>query len=198
MPSTRRPFALLLAVPALLVGCSAGPAASSAPPPPAITANPTPVSTEATSAPPATSPAAVACPSGDYKATGFSAVGANSATGKGTVKDVDVTFRNGRYTFEFDDDDPITLTLNNQSGRVRIDGEIRGSYSGDADDLTFKLVGTSGTAKLTQGGKTGTVSMKQVASILAPQGKGSAACAGSDLTLTTASVTWTLVRDTDD
>ena len=110
MPSTRRPFALLLAVPALLVGCSAGPAASSAPPPPAITANPTPVSTEVTSAPPATSPAAVACPSGDYKATGFSAVGANSATGKGTVKDVDVTFRNGRYTFEFDDDDPITLT----------------------------------------------------------------------------------------
>lgn len=173
----------------------AGP--SSAPPPPAITANPTPVSTEATSAAPATSPAAVACPSGDYQATGFSAVGANSATGAGTVQDIDVTFRNGRYTFEFDDDDPITLTLNNRSGRVRIDGEIRGNYTGDADDLTFELVGTSGTARLTQGGKTGTVSMKQVASILAPQGKGSAVCNGSDLILAAGPLTWNLVRDVD-
>lgn len=195
-PFVRRPLAMLLAVPALLAGCSATPAPTATPSnPPAITANPTPVSTEVTSAP--TDSPAAACPSGEYRATGFTAIGANSTTGKGTVKDVDATFRNGTYTFEFDEDDPITLTLNQQSGRVRIDGDIRGSYTGDADDLTFALGNTTGTARLIQGGKTRTVSMTQVAAVLAPQGKGSAVCAGNQLTLTTGSITWELVRDDD-
>lgn len=197
MPSVRRPLVLVLAVPALLAGCSATPAPTATPSnPPAITANPTPVSTEATSAP-ADSPAPAACPSGEYRATGFTATGADSTTGKGILKEVDVTFRDGRYVFEFDEDDPITLTINKQSGRVRIDGEVRGSYTGTADDLTFTLGDTAGTARLTQGGKTRTVPMTQVAAVLAPQGKGSAVCTGNGLTLTTGSVTWELVRDDD-
>ena len=197
MPSVRRPLVLLLAVPALLAGCSATPAPTATPSnPPAITANPTPVSTEATSAP-ADSPVPAACPSGEYRATGFTATGANSTTGKGTLKEVDVTFRDGRYVFEFDEDDPITLTINKQSGRVRIDGEVRGSYTGTADDLTFTLGDTTGTARFTQGGKTRTVPMTQVAAVLAPQGKGSAVCTGNDLALAAGSVTWELVRDND-
>ena len=100
--SFRRPLTLLLAVPALLVGCSAAPAAPSTTPPPAISVNPpTSVPTGAnttTSAAPA-----AACPSGEYRATGFTAVGANAASGKGKVTDVGVTFRDGRYTFDFAD-----------------------------------------------------------------------------------------------
>lgn len=200
MPSVRLALAVLLAVPALLAGCSATPAPTTpeSSSPPAITANPTPVSTEATTATTAGgSPAATTCPSGDYQATGFTAAGADSTTGTGALRDVDVSFRGGRYVFEFDEDDPITLTINGRRGRVRIDGDVRGSYTGTADDLTFTLGDTTGTARITQGGTTRTVSMKQVATVLAPQGKGSAVCTGNEVTLRTGSVTWELVRDDD-
>lgn len=193
MPSVRRSFALLLAVPAALVGCSATPAPSAPPStPPAITANPTPVSTEATSAP-TDSPATAACPSGDYQATSVT-----SGSTKVGVRDVDAMFRDGAYTFEFDDDEPITVTLGKQTGKVRVDGDLRGTYTGEPDALTFKLGKTTGTARFTRNGKTVAVPMKQVATAFAPQGKGSAVCNGDNLILTAGTVTWRFVRDTDD
>ncbi|MBP8919058.1 MAG: hypothetical protein R2742_16475 [Micropruina glycogenica] len=194
--SFRRPLTLLLAVPALLVGCSAAPAAPSTTPPPAISVNPpTSVPTGAnttTSAAPA-----AACPSGEYRATGFTAVGANAASGKGKVTDVGVTFRDGRYTFDFDDDQTVSLTLGDSTAKVRIDGEVRGTYTGTPEALTFTLGDTKGTARITQNGKSQTITMKQVAAVLAPQGKGSAACSGQRVTLKSGALTWDLVRDDD-
>lgn len=197
MPSVR-PFALLVAVPALLVGCSAAAAPASAPPPPAITANPTPVSTDATAAPPATTTApAAACPSGDYRATSVALAAPGASPGKGTVTDVDVTFRNGRYVFDFDDDHPVTVTIDKRSTRVRVDGEIRGSYTGTPDALTFDVTGTEGSARFTQDGRNRSLTMQRVADLVAPQGKGSAVCNGDDLTLSAGTLTWELVRDLD-
>lgn len=198
MFSARRPFALLLAVPALLAGCSATPATTSpASTPPAISTQPTPVSTTPTDAPGSPNSPAAACPSGEYKATGFTATGADSRAGTGTVTGVDATFRNGRYDLDFDDDNPVGLTINGKTQQVRVDGEIRGGYSGAPDDLTFTLDATTGHARFTVNGKRQTLTMKQVAAILAPQGKGSAVCNGDNLTLKTGSLTWELVRDID-
>ena len=92
----------------------------------------------------------------------------------------------------------ITVTLGKQTGKVRVDGDLRGTYAGDADALTFKLGRTTGTARFTRNGKTTTVPMKQVADVFAPQGKGSATCSGDNLTLKAGTVTWSFVRDTDD
>ncbi|MFT4215798.1 MAG: hypothetical protein QM619_01235 [Micropruina sp.] len=195
MPRRRPLLFLLMIVPALLVGCSAGTTPSSAPPP-AITTNPTPVSTGPTPGPTITDYGA-ACPSGEYKATSFTATSSDSISGKGTVTDVDATFRNGRYEFEFDDDSPITLTIGTSTRQVRIDGEFRGTYSGASDALTFTLGDTTGTAKATQGGKTQSLPMRDVAAVLAPQGTGKAVCTADKLTITTDTVTWNLVRDLD-
>lgn len=140
---------------------------------------------------------AAACPSGEYRATGFTAVGANAASGKGKVTDVGVTFRDGRYTFDFDDDQTVSLTLGDSTAKVRIDGEVRGTYTGTPEALTFTLGDTKGTARITQNGKSQTITMKQVAAVLAPQGKGSAACSGQRLTLKSGALTWDLVRDDD-
>ncbi len=199
MSSARRPLVLLAAVPALLVGCSsAAPATTpSVTPPPAISANPTPVSTDPTPGPTITDSDPVTCPGGDYKATGFTATGRNSMTGTGTVRDVEVTFRDGRYEFHFDDDHPVKVTLNKSSGQVRIDGEIKGSYIIQPDAVTFELGTTKGSARLVGNGRSRSVPMREVAAILAPQGKGSAVCAADKLTITTSTVTWELVRDLD-
>lgn len=194
--SFRRPLTLLLAVPALLVGCSAAPAAPSTTPPPAISVNP-PTSVPTGAATTTSAAPAAACPSGEYRATGFTAVGANAASGKGKVTDVGVTFRDGRYTFDFDDDQTVSLTLGDSTAKVRIDGEVRGTYTGTPEALTFTLGDTKGTARITQNGKSQTITMKQVAAVLAPQGKGSAACSGQRVTLKSGALTWDLVRDDD-
>lgn len=133
---------------------------------------------------------------GEYKATSFVAT-ALSATSRVKVTDIDAEFRNGQYTFDFDDDHPVNLTVGKSTQKVRIDGEIRGSYSGDADALTFTRGSTSGTAKIKQNGATRSFPMREVAEILAPQGKGSAVCNGNELTLKADGLTWQMVRDGD-
>ena len=195
MSSPRRPLFLLVAVPALLVGCSAAPATTPSQTSPLPTSA-SPVATAPSSAP-ATTPAttqSAACPAGEYKATGFTGGGLGAA-GKVKVTDVDVTFRNGRYTFEFDEDHPVTLSIGKRTEKVRIDGEIRGSYSGSPDALTFTVGSSTGTAKVSQNGATRSFPMREVATVLAPQGSGSAFCNGNDLTLRAGALTWSLVRD---
>ena len=196
MSPSRRPLILAVSVAALLAGCSAAPTgAPTSSSPPVISASPTPTS-NATSSAPATTPAttqSAACPVGEYKATGFTGAGLGAA-GKVKVTDVDVTFRNGRYTFEFDEDHPVTLSIGKRTEKVRIDGEIRGSYSGNPDALTFTVGSSTGTAKVSQNGATRSFPMREVATVLAPQGSGSAFCNGNDLTLRAGALTWSLVR----
>lgn len=201
MLTARRPLALLLALPAFAVGCSAASATAPASPPPAISANPTPVSTVATTPATTESPSATAtapaCPTGDYKATGFTATGLDASVGKGTVTDVDVAFRNGRYEFDFDGDHPAKLTLGKSTGQLRIDGEFTGTYSGQPDAISFTRGKSTGSARFLDKGKSRSVTMQQVARILAPQGKGSAVCDGAKLTITVGTLSWNLVRDPD-
>ncbi|MFT4297469.1 MAG: hypothetical protein QM582_18870 [Micropruina sp.] len=197
MPILRRPLALLLAVPALVAGCSAAPATPPASTPPAISANPTPVSTDPAPGPTITDGQAEGCPFGDYKATGFTVTGVNGATGKGTVTDVEVTFHNGLYTFEFDEDHPITLTIDKRTEQVRIDGDFEGAYTGQPDALMFTRGNATGTAKVKRNGKTQSYPMREVAAILAPRGKGSAVCAAGTATIRTGTLTWEFVRDLD-
>ena len=197
MSPSRRPLILAVSVAALLAGCSAAPTgAPTSSSPPVISASPTPTS-NATSSAPATTPAttqSAACPAGEYKATGFTGAGLGAA-GKVKVTDVGVTFRNGRYTFEFDEDHPVTLSIGKRTEKVRIDGEIRGSYSGNPDALTFTVGSSTGTAKVSQNGATRSFPMREVATVLAPQGSGSAVCNGNHLTLRAGALTWSLVRD---
>lgn len=201
MLTARRPLALLLAVPTLVAGCSATPPTTAlASTPPAISANPTPVSTAATT--PATTetastPATAGCPAGDYKATGFTATGLDASVGKGTVTDVDVTFGNGRYEFDFDGDHPAKLTLGKNTGQLRIDGEFTGTYSGQPDAISFTRGKATGSARFVDKGRSRSVTMQQVARILAPQGKGSAVCDGDKLTIKVGTLSWNLVRDPD-
>jgi hypothetical protein len=192
MQNLRRPLILLTVAGAILAGCSATPTTTTAP----ATA---PASAEPTSASPSPSPTdstgSAECPSGEYRPTTFTAIGANQAEGKGTVEDAEVTFTDGRYRMEFDPDDLVEVTAGDRTERIAIDGTVRGTYAGSADDLTFALTAASGSAKYTANGETRTFTMKQIAAILAPVGKGSAVCTGEQLTLKAGTLTWEMTRE---
>lgn len=199
MPSTRRSLILLAAVPALLMGCS-GPTATTSAPPPAVTSSATPIdaSPTATASAPETSasPTDANCPAGEYTLQSFDVTGANGALGKGSGGDVSVEFDNGRYEIDFDDDNPIQLTTGGSSARLVTDGEIKGTYTGSGDAITFTLGRASGRATLKgDGNKSRTLQMSQVAKVIGLDGKGSATCAGDNLTITTSNGTFELIRD---
>jgi len=193
MQTLRRPLILLAAAGAILAGCSAAPTTTTAPATaPASSAEPTAASPSGS---PADSPGTGPCPAGEYRPTSFTAIGANQAEGKGTVEDAEVTFTDGRYRMEFDPDDLVEVTAGDRTERIAIDGTFRGTYTGSADDLSFALTASSGSAKYTANGETRTFTMKQIAAILAPQGKGSAVCSGEQLTLKAGTLTWEMTRE---
>lgn len=199
MPSTRAPLILLAAVPALLVGCSGPSAASSAPPPPAVTASGTPVDASPTAPGPGASPTTseAVCPSGDYTMKSFSVTGVNGALGKGTGGDAAVEFDNGRYAIDFDDDNPIALTTRGDTGQLVVDGEIKGTYTGSGDSITFKLGTATGRATIKGEGKSRAVKLDQFAKLIGLNGKASASCSGDNLTIKVSQGTFELVRDND-
>ena len=193
MQTPRRSLVLLAAAGVILAGCSGAPTTTTAPATaPASSAEPTSASPSASPTEPAST---AGCPSGAYRPTSFTAIGANQAEGKGTVEDAEVTFTDGRYRMEFDADDLVEVTAGDRTERISIDGTLRGTYTGTADDLTFALTAANGSAKYTVDGKTRTFTMKQIAAILAPQGKGSAVCTGEQLTLKASSLTWEMTRE---
>lgn len=200
MPSTRRRLIVPTALVALLVGCSGQPAAPSSAPAPAVTSSATPVNASpAPTTGSATSSASTTadCPAGEYTLQSFDVTGVDGSLGKGTGGDVSVDFDNGRYEIDFDDDTPISLTLAGDTGKLVLDGEIKGTYSGSGSSLRFTLGSSNGTARLTHDGTSRTLKMSQVADVLGLHGKGSATCSGADLTLTVGKGTFQLVRDND-
>ena len=201
MSRTRGSLILLAAAPVLLVGCS-GPAATTSAPPPAVTSSATPIDASPTAAATSASPTddsttTAGCPAGDYTLQSFDVTGADGSLGKGTGGDVSVEFDNGRYEIDFDDDDPISLTIGDATGQLVVDGEIKGTYTGSGDAITFTLGRASGQATLKRDGKSRTLPMSQLAKVTGLSGKGSATCTGDDLTLKVNNGTFELVRDND-
>ncbi|MFT3859877.1 hypothetical protein [Micropruina sp.] len=174
-------------LPLLLAGCTAAPSAPTTPAP-AISVAPTP---DTTASPTASAPA---CPSGEYRMTSFVATDADGALGTGSGGEIDVEFENGRYEIDFDDDDAITVKSNNRSGRLIVDGSIEGTYAGEPSALAFEITTSSGTATTKTDGKTSTVTLTQIATLLGFDGTGSATCSGSQLTMKVGSTTFELVQ----
>lgn len=194
MPITQRAV-LLAAGLSLLAACTASPSATAPATSagPAITAPAAPSSASPTAT--TTTDAAAACPSGEYTMTSFAATGTNGALGKGKGGDVSAEFENGRYDIDFDDDEPIALTLDDDTGELLVDGSIEGTYTGTGENLTFTRGRVEGTAKLRHQGESRSLSIEQIAKVLGLSGKGSATCAGDNLTLTVGKTTVELVRD---
>lgn len=199
MLPTSRAFASVLTAPLLAASaCTAAPApTSSATAAPAITASAVPVPTTRSASPSASATATddAACPAGDYTVTSFRAAGLTKAMADGTGGEIGVEFTNGRYEVDFDDDQPITLKTSTGTTRLTVNGDIAGTYAGPADNLTFSVTKSTGTARARVGGTTSSVTMAKVADVLGLKGTGSAVCSGNRLTLKVRTSTFNLVQD---
>lgn len=187
----------------LLTGCG-DPASTTSAPAPAVTANATPVDaspTNTTASAPATTAGSTAahCPAGEYTLVSFAVVGVNGSLGAGSGGDVSVEFTKGRYQADFDEDTPISMTTGSSTGQLRVDGEIKGSYTGSGDSVSFKLDSSKGTATIKGHNENVSRSLKMaaVAKVLGLNGKGAATCSGENLTLKISQSTFELVRDND-
>ncbi len=137
----------------------------------------------ASSAPPAsTAPSAEAstatfdCLTGTYRLTRFVGVGDKATYGTGEGGDVTVRFDDGTYELTSDGKDPVALTLAGQQGKLTIDGSVNGTLTGAGPKLTFTVGKSAGTAALSAGSQQRTLTMSEVASVLAPSGTGTLAC----------------------
>ena len=92
-------------------------------------------------------------------------------------------------------DEPIALTLDDDTGELLVDGSIEGTYTGTGENLTFTRGKVEGTAKLRHQGESRSLSIEQIAKVLGLSGKGSATCSGDNLTLTVGKTTVEMVRD---
>lgn len=196
MASLRRILGLFSVGSALvLAGCGGAPTVpSSSASQPAITSSAVPVPTTPSTSPAVTS---TACPAGDYTVTSFATTRLNAEQGKGKGGQVGVEFEEGRYAVDFDGDQPIRFELKGSSGRLIVDGEMTGTYTGSGQQMNFTLGSARGTARFTSGGESRTITMKQLAAIIGLRGAGSASCSGGDMTLKTKTVSVELVRDSD-
>lgn len=190
---------VLAASPALLLiaACTGSPASTApATPDPAISATTSEQVASASPTSPASSSEAVpACPSGDYKVTSFVVTGTKGVEGRGSGGAIGIEFDNGRYAIDFDSDHPITVTTEDDSGQLIVDGSVEGTYTGSSDALTFEVTTSSGKATTKAGGKTSSITMTQLASALGLNGKGEATCSGSTATLTAGLLTLQLQQD---
>lgn len=137
----------------------------------------------ASSAPPAqtapspeASPATFDCLTGSYRLTRFVGVGDKATYGTGEGGNVMATFDDGTYELTSDGKDPIALTLAGQQGKLAIDGSVDGKVTGDGPQLKFSVGKSEGTATLSAGSQQRTLTMAEVASVLAPSGTGTLAC----------------------
>lgn len=145
--------------------------------PPAPTDPPTsaPPSSRAPSA--ATSSVSFDCLTGTYRLTRFVGVGDKATYGTGEGGDVMVRFDGDAYELTSDGQDPMGLTLAGQQGKLAIDGSVNGTITGNGPQLDFTVGASTGTAILSAGSQQRTLTMAEVASVLAPSGTGTLACA---------------------
>ena len=160
---------------------------------PSTTAPSPPAVTSGASSPTVTAPA-TDCLSGRYRLARFVAVGDNSTYGTGEGGDVAVDFDDPNYTLTGAGKDPVTLTLAGQQGRLTVDGTIDGSYSVDGSKVTFTAKDAQGSARLTAGGQSSTLTMDEVSKLMAPKGTAVAACANAKVALAFESIRLELER----
>lgn len=190
---TRTALAALATV-LLVAGCSsATPATTAATPPPSPTTAPV-TSTPPTSTPEQTPTQATTCPTGAYSLASIKATGVNGATGSGTGGDLKVTFSEGKYQITGQGKEPVKLSIAGQSGSLFFTGSLDGTYSGASSSLTFAYTAGSGTVRLESNGKSQSLTIPQLAKVLAPQGRGSAVCSANAATVTGGGVTFDLLR----
>lgn len=179
----------------LIAGCaSATPPATTGATAPASVTTAAVTSAPATSTPEQTPTAIANCPTGVYSITSLKATGLNGTIGSGTGGDLKVAFTDGKYRITGQGKEPVKLSIAGQSGSLFFDGSLDGTYSGAASGLTFAYTSGSGTVKLESNGKSQSLSIPQLAKVLAPTGKGSAECSAGTATVTGGGVTFDLSR----
>jgi hypothetical protein len=162
-------------------GCSGDPApAPSEPPATSVAASP------------AASPSALiipasSCLTGTYRLARFVGAGSNTY-GTGQGGDITVAFTDGEYVMTGAGREPYTVTLAGQSALLTVDGTIEGVYSGTGDQVSFTRGRTTGSGTATAGGEKQTLTMAQVANVLALSGEGKLVCTENLLTITLKSV----------
>ena len=170
----------------VLAGCSNDPEPPATDPPPvSSTAEPSPApSTPA----PSTAVDADSCLQGRFKLARFVGVGASDTYGTGEGGDVQVQFDDGKYVLTGAGQDPITLTLAGQKGTLLVDGRVTGTYTTSGSKATFTVGDTSGQASLDVDGKKRTLTMDDIANVLAPKGTAVLACNDSGLVIAVTTV----------
>jgi hypothetical protein len=168
----------------VLAGCTNDPEPPAASDPPAASASVAPSTESATpstesatpSAAESTSTDANACLRGRYQLARFVAVGASESYGTGEGGDVRVAFDDGKYRLTGTGKDPITLTLAGQTGRMLVDGEVEGTYETNGGQATFTVGDTSGKATVNVGDQNRSLTMDEIANVMAPRGTAVVAC----------------------
>jgi hypothetical protein len=167
-----------LVVPALLIGlaaCSNDPERPSATDPPSVS-----TTAEPSAAPSTPTPSIAAdgngCLQGRYQLARFVGVGASETYGTGEGGDVQVQFDDGKYRLTAAGEDPISLTLAGQTGQLLVDGRVTGTYKSSGSKATFTVGDTSGEASLDVDGQQRTLTMDEIAGVLAPKGTAVLAC----------------------
>lgn len=171
---------------------SGAPTPESAPATPTGSANPTGSLTSA--AGPTLSGGPAACLTGRYRLARFVGVGDRATYGTGEGGDVTVAFDRGGYELAGAGQEPVRLTLAGQRADLSIDGTVKGAYDVRGDVVTFRTGKSAGTATLAAGKNRQTLTMAQVASVLAPDGAGTLACSADRAVVVFADVRLELER----
>jgi uncharacterized lipoprotein NlpE involved in copper resistance len=172
----------LVAVAALMltvVGCSGISSPGDTP----SSTQPESSATARSSTPSAAAPV-TSCLKGSYRLIRFVGAGEKGTFGTGEGGDVTVTFNNGSYLLRGAGKDPIKLTLAGQTADLLVDGTISGNYRVEGDKATFTVGESTGSAKLSVGSSKRSVSIADVGSVLAPDGKAVLSCANDALIIT--------------
>lgn len=126
---------------------------------------------------------AAECLDGNFELVRFVGLGEKSTYGTGEGGDVTVRFDNGSYEL-LAKGEPITVVLAGQQGRLVAEGTTQGDYTTEGSMATFRVGDSSGEATVSVGGATQTLSMSDVANVIAPSGTADVACSPLALVIT--------------
>jgi len=172
----------LVAVAALMLTVASCSGSSSPGDTPSLTP-PESSATSSSSTPSAAEPV-TECLKGSYRLIRFVGAGEKGTFGTGEGGDVTVTFNNGSYLLRGAGKDPIKLTLAGQTADLLVNGTISGDYRVEGDKATFTMGESTGSATLSVGSSKSSVSIADVGSVLAPDGKAVLSCANDALIVT--------------
>ena len=175
----RRLFLAVMALMLTVAGCSGSSSPGDTPSP----TQPESSATASSSTPSAAAPV-TDCLEGSYRLIRFVGAGEKGTFGTGEGGDVTVTFNNGSYLLRGAGKDPIKLTLAGHTADLLVDGTISGDYRVEGDKATFTVGESTGSATLSVGSSKRSVSIADVGSVLAPDGKAVLSCANDALIVT--------------